>query len=513
MGSAKRVVLFGIDGAGTFFEQAKTPNLDRIFSSGALCRRVLTEIPSISAQCWGSMLHGVPCLWHGLTNAIADVRPYPEDSLYPSVFRVIREADRDAGLVCFCDWNAINVGVVEENLGVHKFHAPDRELIDPACDYIRKNEFTLLYFHFDSVDGAGHRYGYGTPEHLAAIEENDRYVGKIVSALEGAGRLEDTLLLVEADHGGTPNYGYGGQHGGATDAEKYVCFYAAGPGILPGEIPHMLVRDTPAVILHALGIPQPEAWTARVPAGLFRDCPRGSTRPAGIPPGDPLEEQEHREERGGLLKKLDNPEPILCLYFEDDGEFPKGTQVRGKLYRTRGRMGQGMNFQDGGLALENLDLTGSFTMLFWIRPENWSAGESRIVAAAGSTCREVDLERGFCLEVGEDFVRFRQKGPIGSMPVHLDMTKAGDLREKWTHVAVTQDREKNRFGISVDFGPVEYWNIPGNMHLWEAGPFYLGQDALMDGQHRLSAVLDDYVILPGAVEEDTLAVLKDYYCR
>ena len=53
MGKAKRVILFGIDGAGTFFAQANTPNIDRLFAGGARCPRVLTEIPSISAQCWG----------------------------------------------------------------------------------------------------------------------------------------------------------------------------------------------------------------------------------------------------------------------------------------------------------------------------------------------------------------------------------------------------------------------------------------------------------------------------
>lgn len=281
---AKRVILFGIDGAGTFFEQANTPNLDRIFARGAICRRCLTEIPSISAQCLGSMLHGVECGWHGLTNAIADVRPYPGDSIWPSVFRCIREARKDAALASFCDWNSVNVGIVEEGLGVTKYHAPDCALIKPAVRYIRETDFTFLFFHFDSADGAGHRFGYGTAEHLAAIERNDAYIGEVVKAIEERGWLEETLLLVEADHGGTPDYGCGGQHGGATEAEIYVNFFAAGPGILPGQIQDMLVRDTPAVILHALGIPQPEGWTARIPVGLFADCPEGTARPAGLPP-------------------------------------------------------------------------------------------------------------------------------------------------------------------------------------------------------------------------------------
>lgn len=284
MSKAKRVVLFGIDGAGTFFEQAATPSMDRIFREGAVCRRALTEIPTISAECWGSMLHGVECGWHGLTNAIADVRPFDTDSPYPSVFRCIREAEPEAKLASFCDWNSINVGIVEDGLGVYKFHARDCEMVEPAVRYIRENDFRFLYFQFDSVDAAGHRHGYGTPEHLAAITRNDGYVGRIAAALEERGWLEDTLLLVESDHGGTPDYGWGGQHGGATDAEKYISFFAAGPGILAGEFTGMLVRDTAAVILHALGIPGSENWTARVPGGLFADCPQGTQRPEGRPP-------------------------------------------------------------------------------------------------------------------------------------------------------------------------------------------------------------------------------------
>ena len=39
---AKRVVLFGIDGAGTFFEKTPTPNIDRLFAKGAVSDRVVT---------------------------------------------------------------------------------------------------------------------------------------------------------------------------------------------------------------------------------------------------------------------------------------------------------------------------------------------------------------------------------------------------------------------------------------------------------------------------------------
>lgn len=511
MVKAKRVILFGIDGAGTFFTQAHTPNIDRIFAHGALCRRVLTEIPSISAQCWGSMLHGVECGWHGLTNAIADVCPYDPNSPYPSVFRAIREQRPEAALASLCDWNSVNVGIVEDGLDVYKYHAPDRELIAPARDYILNTDFTFLFFHFDSVDGAGHRYGYGTGEHLAAIEANDGYIGALVDALRESGKLEDTLLLVEADHGGTPNYGYGGQHGGATDAEKYVSFFAAGPGIRSGEPGEMLVRDTPAVILHALGLRQPEGWTARVPGLLFADCPGGTPRPAGLPPVRTLKDRAPLPERGELPKLTEGNPPMLYLPFESDGEFPEGSAHHGKLYRVEGMMGQAMHFQDGFLRLPSPDLSGSWTLGIWVRPDGNVPGESRIVLAAGSTCQQVDLNKGISLEIGEKFVRLCHKGPIGTMPVHLDMTVPADTAGTWTHVTVIQDREAERFGIRINFGAPQYWGIPKNMELFGKGTLYIGQDALNLPHRRFCGAVDDLFLCPGAMDEAMVSRLRNHY--
>jgi hypothetical protein len=323
--------------------------------------------------------------------------------------------------------------------------------------------------------------------------------------------LEDTLLLLEADHGGTPNYGYGGQHGGATEAEKYVSFFAAGPGVLAGEIGDMLVRDTPAVILHALGIPQPESWTARVPAGLFADCPEGTARPAGQPPAQKIAQREPLPERGGLKKIPGLPEPLLYLPFEEDSELPDSAGYSGKLYRVAGMMGSALHLQDGYLTMDSPDLSGSWSLLFWVRPDAWTAGESQILVAAGSSCKQVDRERGFSVEVGEKFLRLCHKGPIGRMPVHLDMTAPGDFAGKWTHVAVTVDREQARFGVSINFCAQEYWAIPQNMALFDRGTLYLGQDAALEPSCRFSGAVDDLCVLPAAADEALLKKLKEYY--
>ena len=171
MKTVKRAVLFGIDGAGAYFEQADTPNLDRIFKNGAVSRRTLTELPSISAQCWGSMLHGVECARHGLTNSIADEIPYPLNSPYPSVFRIVREAMPEAKLASFCDWGSVNIGIIEDGIDVYKYNAPDHELIEPAVEYINKNDLS------DSQSYPDHKRHHNEvlPDYHRSMYKSDQY--------------------------------------------------------------------------------------------------------------------------------------------------------------------------------------------------------------------------------------------------------------------------------------------------------------------------------------------------
>ena len=511
MKHAKRVVLFGIDGAGAFFSRTSTPNMDRIFARGAVCSRAVTEIPSISAQCWGSMLHGVECGWHGLTNSLVGQQRYPADSPYPSVFRAVREAMPQAKLASFCDWDPINYGIIEEGLDVYKYHAPDHLLVEPAIEYIENNDFTLLFFHFDSVDGAGHRFGYGTQEHLAAITKNDAYIGRVVDAIARRGWLEDTVVMVEADHGGTPNFGYGGHHGGATDGEKYVSFFAAGANVCQCSLTDMLVRDTSPAILHALGIPQPASWTGRVPGGMFPDVPEDLPRPVGLPPVGIDLERKPMAEKGEFLNRFGYLEPLLYLPFESDGEFPANTAARGKLYRVEGIAGQGMRFEDGGLTMDNPLSEDRFTVMFWIHADRWLSHESCIVVAAGDTCSRVDRNPGLSMEVGGNYVRVCRKGPMDEMPFMMDMTCPADVAGKWTHVAFIQDRENCRFGISVNFEQPEYWGVPENMDLSQTGELYIGRDDREKVVRGLSAVLDDFCVCQKALTEDDLARLKEYY--
>lgn len=267
------IIVIGVDGAGSWFKKADTPVFDKIFENGAVTYKALSSKPTISAECWGSMLIGVGPEVHKLTNRRVSVLPYPVLSKYPTVFRRIRKAYPKAELGSYCDWNPITKGIVEKFMGVSHATARDKELTPVICDYILNKKPDFLFVHFDSTDGAGHKHGYGTPEHIHAIGEVDKLIGDIYSAIEDADILDDTLFIVVADHGGTKNEDGSGSHGGWTDEEKYVTFAATGKGINKTEIETMNIRDLAAIVLYAMGIDAPsfdeKGWTSQIPEGLF----------------------------------------------------------------------------------------------------------------------------------------------------------------------------------------------------------------------------------------------------
>ena len=154
---------------------------------------------------------------------------------------------------------------------VAKASARDTEMTPMICDYIKSKKPDFLFVQMDSVDGAGHHNGYGSPAYLQRIHEVDALVGDVYRAVEEAEMLQDTLFIVLADHGGTPD----GHHGGWTEAEKLVTFAIVGKGVQNVAIEEINVRDRAAIVLYAFGIEIPEideqGWTAQLPERVWND--------------------------------------------------------------------------------------------------------------------------------------------------------------------------------------------------------------------------------------------------
>ena len=506
----KHVIVIGVDGAGNFFNKTETPNIDKIFENGAVSYKVLTENPSISAQCWGALLHGVTNNIHGLTNAIVAEKEYPKDSKYPSFFKVVRENDKSAKLASFTNWNPINVGIIENDIDVHKYGGvADKAICEAVCSFVDIAAPKLVFVQFDEVDGAGHSSGYNTPAHFAKITEIDGYIGKIYEAYEKKGIIDDTLFIVTADHGGN-----GTSHGGYTDGEKYIMFAAAGKTVEKGVIGDMVIRDTASVVLHAFGYEQPEAWTSRVPSGLFKGVTAGE-RPVYV---DKTSNRYHENvptpEKGSdgyITNFIGKP---LKYYLTFDGDIKDScgneTAQNGKLYYIDGYFGKGVSLDDGYVSIKNYKPENdSFTVGMWVN----TGGVASDPVLFSNKNWVNGYNNGYVLSLrNTNDVKFN----FGNGTVRTDLTVPlpSDYRTGWMYVLTVVDREKAEVRISVDFGEFSVLKLPEELKNTSANAFNvlnIGQDGTGVYNASLAATVDEFMLFDGVLDKTDVSKLKEYY--
>lgn len=254
----KRVFILGIDGAGNAPKTVPTPNLDRVFNNGVYTYNAQASIPTISGECWGSILTGVLPEKHGLTNAIASSQPYPEDSPYPTVFKLSHQNNPSGKLASFSCWSPINTGIIEQSTGCYFRSDEDSIMVAEIVEYLKSNDPTLFFLQLDGCDGAGHEFGYFTPKHFEAVQEADRLVGLILDTIEAQGMLEDSVIIVLADHGGGGDKA--NDHGSAHPQDATVFWGCRAPFIKErgAEIKGSVhIADTAATAAHALGLSFP----------------------------------------------------------------------------------------------------------------------------------------------------------------------------------------------------------------------------------------------------------------
>lgn len=261
MDKIKRVIVIGIDGMGNSPQMINLPGIDRVFSRGLYTFNGKTEFPPKSGAVWGTILHGVLPNEHNITNDSAKKHRFPNDSPYPSIFSIIRKKWPGASLASICKWPAINRGIIEHGIDVYFRKGSDNSILKKDINYIKKNDFSLLFTVFDDVDHTGHKNGYFTDEFFEQVKKTDQQVLKIINEIEAKGWFADSLIMIVTDHGGgggTPK-----NHGVDHPKDMTVCFGMRGPGIPHAEIQNFRNCDIPSIVLSALNIEKPANWQGR----------------------------------------------------------------------------------------------------------------------------------------------------------------------------------------------------------------------------------------------------------
>lgn len=518
-GAYRHVVIIGVDGAGAFFKDASTPRLDEIFAGQATTLRSKTSFPTISAQCWTSLLHGVLPEYHRITNDIAEDKGiwYPVKSPYPSIFRVAREAYPEAKLASFVSWYAINNGIIEHNLGVEMGETKDvdPEIARMTVQYLSENTPMLLFVHFGSPDVVGEKEGFGTAAQLQAISDLDTYIGWIYDQLKLKDILDETLFIVTADHGGK-----GKSHGGDSDEERYVFLGVAGKTIADGTIEDAETRDIAAIAAYALGLECPETWTGHVPAGVFKDVTEVGERKEGVFPG-----AQYRNHATLQTPALSDMQSLLnghqvMAYFPFDNNITDAfgnvqTTSSGTLQYNDGYFGTAVALHKGYVTLKDFSVgTESFSAAFWLKAALPSPKDADPGIISNKNWQE-GVYKGFILSLrGSGDIKFN----VGDGSKNrMDFTRIlpGDFADGWMHVIMSVDRPNKVVRIWYDFMDGDEASIPNALASisFDSLAFNLGQDGTGSLSYKLPAWIDELVITKDVLDEDDVKALKNYYLK
>jgi len=250
---SKRVVVMVIDGMRKDrFEEADAPFLKGLRSNGTEYEQMETVYPARTVVCFSSMFTGTYPREHGIRSNMVWRLGIRVESIFDSL-RKVGKKGRLLGIAHLIDSMGDDV---ESVTAVMHNDKADRNIIERAKKIMAEQNPELLIVQLIATDQTGHSRGALYEEYRQKIEEADRLVEEFVGWMDQRGMMDDTTLIVCADHGQAD--GIGG-HGHLDEGERYVPFFLHGPAIERGkrvQEKHSLVSVAPT-LAYLLGSPYP----------------------------------------------------------------------------------------------------------------------------------------------------------------------------------------------------------------------------------------------------------------
>jgi len=263
---AARVLIISEDGLrGDILTQHRMRWHEELYRHGSFSWKARTIRTASTLPSHAAMLSGFDVEQHGLTwNNWKPARGYIK---VPTIFD---EAEAH-GLKSAMFVGKFKLRHIARPGTVEVFERPGyycRKVAVEAAEYLVREQPPLAFVHFSNPDDAGHKVGWTSDSYLKAVNEDDRCLGIILSALDNAGLTDDTLIILSADHGG-----HGRSHSGSTSVDREIPWIARGPGVRENHHLRSPIStvDTAATALDALGLQVPEEAAGRPVSEIYSD--------------------------------------------------------------------------------------------------------------------------------------------------------------------------------------------------------------------------------------------------
>jgi arylsulfatase A-like enzyme/Tfp pilus assembly protein PilF len=270
------------DHLGCFgYAGAQTPRMDGLARSGLRFARATTVMP-LTLPAHSSLLTGTFPAWHGVRDNggfyLADDQVTLAETLrdhgyrtggFVSSFVLDHRWGISQGFERYFD--DFDLDKFGDAPGMDVIQRPGSETVDQALTWIAGDTARPFFAWVHLYDP---HTPYEAPEPFrsrfpktmvgaydAEIASSDAQLGRLLDALELAGRLDDTLVIVTGDHGEML-----GEHGEQShgffiyDAATHIPVIVSGPGVPVREVPDQIrIVDLMPTALELLRVPAPKA--------------------------------------------------------------------------------------------------------------------------------------------------------------------------------------------------------------------------------------------------------------
>jgi len=259
-----RALIVSVDGLRPdLIDLAHATEMRRLMKHGTFTLWARTTDVAVTLPSHVSMLTGVTPSKHGVTwNSERRPPVYPA---WPTLFQVARASGYTTAMVAGkSKFNALaKPGTLTWTYVPGDAVITDEAVTDTATKWIARFAPQVMFVHLPSVDTVGHEKGWGSHDQLEAVKRADRCVGRILDAWGKRDRLDSTVVIITADHGGS-----GKSHGEDVPRSHEIPWIVSGPGILQGQDLHaesiaVRTEDTFATVCWLLGITPPKPVDGR----------------------------------------------------------------------------------------------------------------------------------------------------------------------------------------------------------------------------------------------------------
>lgn len=264
---AQHVFIVSFDGGKpAVMRQSRMPRFFSMLKEGAGTLDARTIFPSITLVSHTSMLTGVGPSKHRI-----DWNEWiPEKGLVPvpTIFQLAKGSDKTITTAMFVGKQKFAHLFLPGSLDA--FAMPDysaRIVARQAGEYIVDKKPTLCFIHFADSDGAGHSYGWGSPEQIRAFADEDDALSTLRTAIRRAGIEKTSVVILTADHGG-----HAKTHGSDSPEDMTIPWVVWGAGVKKGFAitDPVTTYDTAATALWLLAIPLPDGFDGKPVTSAFQ---------------------------------------------------------------------------------------------------------------------------------------------------------------------------------------------------------------------------------------------------